>query len=248
MFDKSDRWSGPGPFAILRKSGQAGRDVRDKTLLVISAKGFCSALTASIEREFRFLRVQVVSELSKAFTPLITNVALIVVERDALTPLAYHHDDLTAWHRAPIAVLAESDRQIDDSLAFLVEQKVVRGVIGLTAKLDIILAICRILLNGGEYAPPALFQKAVNAKSRKTKRLERSGARQTLTGREWQILAHVAKGGQNRVIASQMGLSEHTVKIHIHNIIRKLGVHNRTEAAAHYFHANSRLSKPQDGR
>jgi len=32
-----------------------------------------------------------------------------------------------------------------------------------------------------------------------------------------------------------LGLSEHTVKIHIHNIITKLGVHNRTEVVALYF-------------
>jgi hypothetical protein len=42
-------------------------------------------------------------------------------------------------------------------------------------------------------------------------------------------------GNQNKIIAAAFGLSEHTVKIHIHNIITKLGVHNRTEAVAMYF-------------
>jgi DNA-binding NarL/FixJ family response regulator len=40
---------------------------------------------------------------------------------------------------------------------------------------------------------------------------------------------------QNKVIAAALKLSENTVKIHLHNIIRKLGAHNRTEAAAMYF-------------
>lgn len=56
-----------------------------------------------------------------------------------------------------------------------------------------------------------------------------------LTVRELEVLAMVARGHQNKIIAADLGLSEHTVKIHIHNIIRKLGVHNRTEAAAIYF-------------
>ena len=53
--------------------------------------------------------------------------------------------------------------------------------------------------------------------------------------RENEILARIALGNQNKIIAAALGLSEHTVKIHIHNIITKLGVHNRTEAVAFYF-------------
>lgn len=60
-----------------------------------------------------------------------------------------------------------------------------------------------------------------------------------LTGREIEVLEHVARGRQNKVIAAQLGLSENTVKLHIHHIISKLGVHNRTEAAMLY--ATSRL-------
>jgi DNA-binding NarL/FixJ family response regulator len=56
-----------------------------------------------------------------------------------------------------------------------------------------------------------------------------------LTKRENEILGRIALGNQNKIIAAAFGLSEHTVKIHIHNIITKLGVHNRTEAVAIYF-------------
>jgi DNA-binding NarL/FixJ family response regulator len=54
----------------------------------------------------------------------------------------------------------------------------------------------------------------------------------TLTARELQILEMVARGLQNRTIAAEFSLSEHTVKVHLHNIIGKLGVRNRSEAAA----------------
>ena len=52
-----------------------------------------------------------------------------------------------------------------------------------------------------------------------------------LTTREAQVLSCVAEGKQNKLIANRLGLSEHTVKLHIHHVIAKLGVNNRTEAA-----------------
>jgi DNA-binding NarL/FixJ family response regulator len=62
-----------------------------------------------------------------------------------------------------------------------------------------------------------------------------------LTERELEVLAMVPRGHPNKVIAFNLGVSAHTVKVHLHNIIFKLGVRNRTEAAAMYF-------KHMDGR
>jgi DNA-binding NarL/FixJ family response regulator len=53
-----------------------------------------------------------------------------------------------------------------------------------------------------------------------------------LSTREGQVLELMSEGLQNKLIAAKMELSEHTVKVHVHNIIRKLKVHNRTQAAA----------------
>lgn len=55
-----------------------------------------------------------------------------------------------------------------------------------------------------------------------------------LTNRERRVLPLIAQGKQNKVIASELAVSEHTVKLHVHNIIGKLGVRNRTEAARRY--------------
>ena len=61
-----------------------------------------------------------------------------------------------------------------------------------------------------------------------------SGAIAKLTVRELQVLRFVADGCANKEIAARLSLSVHTVKLHIHHIISKLGVHNRTEAALLY--------------
>lgn len=51
-----------------------------------------------------------------------------------------------------------------------------------------------------------------------------------LSEKERAVLAELAKGLSNRQIAQTLWLSEQTVKFHLRNVYRKLGVANRTEA------------------
>jgi DNA-binding NarL/FixJ family response regulator len=51
-----------------------------------------------------------------------------------------------------------------------------------------------------------------------------------LTGREVEILRHVAAGETSREIGRVLYISENTVKNHIRNILDKLGLHSRSEA------------------
>lgn len=59
----------------------------------------------------------------------------------------------------------------------------------------------------------------------------------SLTGRELEILRLVASGATNGDIARQLWITQQTVKFHVSNVYRKLGVANRTEAC-HYAHLN----------
>jgi DNA-binding NarL/FixJ family response regulator len=52
-----------------------------------------------------------------------------------------------------------------------------------------------------------------------------------LTNRELQVLRHVALGLSNREIGHSLGISIETVKEHVQNILRKLDVNDRTQAA-----------------
>lgn len=53
----------------------------------------------------------------------------------------------------------------------------------------------------------------------------------SLSKRELQILSHLAKGFSNKKIAEALFLSEKTIKHYMTNILQKLNVHNRVEAA-----------------
>jgi DNA-binding NarL/FixJ family response regulator len=52
-----------------------------------------------------------------------------------------------------------------------------------------------------------------------------------LSEREYEVLRHIASGASNKEIARALGLSVHTVKRHVANILNKLGVQSRVEAA-----------------
>jgi DNA-binding NarL/FixJ family response regulator len=53
-----------------------------------------------------------------------------------------------------------------------------------------------------------------------------------LTRRERDVLALLADGGDNDAIAEALIISPETARTHIQNILGKLGVHSRLEAAA----------------
>lgn len=52
-----------------------------------------------------------------------------------------------------------------------------------------------------------------------------------LTPREREVLALIARGRSNKLIARELGISEKTVKTHVGHVLAKLGVTDRTQAA-----------------
>jgi DNA-binding NarL/FixJ family response regulator len=63
---------------------------------------------------------------------------------------------------------------------------------------------------------------------------------ENLTDRELEILIYLSKGMTNKEIASELCISRHTVKAHISEILRKLNLRNRINAA---IYALSQISK-----
>jgi DNA-binding NarL/FixJ family response regulator len=60
---------------------------------------------------------------------------------------------------------------------------------------------------------------------------DRSRGESALTRREFEILALVAEGNSNAAIGRLLWVTEQTVKFHLSNVYRKIGVQNRTAAA-----------------
>ena len=84
---------------------------------------------------------------------------------------------------------------------------------------DMIAAIRAVAVGTG-YLPPGVAAQLAA-------RLQRP----TLTTRELEVLKLLTKGETNKGIATELSLAEVTVKLHVGNILQKLGARDRTEAA-----------------
>ncbi|MBO8142105.1 MAG: response regulator transcription factor [Firmicutes bacterium] len=97
----------------------------------------------------------------------------------------------------------------------------------------------RCVYEGGSYMPPDLMNKVLNEFRRlqtpgrpTLTRRAREGAT-VLTEREQEILRLIVDGRTNAEIARTLYISEKTVKNHITNLLRKLGLSDRTQAAVY---------------
>jgi two-component system nitrate/nitrite response regulator NarL len=66
----------------------------------------------------------------------------------------------------------------------------------------------------------------------------RDGSADVLTNREQGVLAFITKGLSNKEIASELNISEATVKNHVHNLLEKLHVGSRWQAASASIHSS----------
>ena len=94
------------------------------------------------------------------------------------------------------------------------------GYVLKTVESDELVTIIRKVAQGQRHIPPEIGARLAD-------RIPRS----ELTARERLVLALLVRGRRNRQIAEELGISEGTVKVHVSNIMLKLGVSDRTEAA-----------------
>lgn len=93
-----------------------------------------------------------------------------------------------------------------------------------------LVATLRAVASGLVVVQPALSAELMDA-SRVTHSPSNAViATMPLTPREREVLALLARGLANKVIASRLGITEHTVKTHVAAVYEKLGAGNRAEA------------------
>ena len=83
-----------------------------------------------------------------------------------------------------------------------------------------LIATIRAVHAGKQHIPPAIAQRLA----------ERMGTEE-LTPREFDVLEQIVHGKSNKEIATELEISEATVKTHINSLLGKLGVTDRTQAA-----------------
>jgi len=127
-----------------------------------------------------------------------------------------------------VGVVVLTSTEAEDEVLAAIEAGAVGYLAKSSAREDLLTAI-RQVAGGEAWLPPHLTRRLLTyLKSRPT-----AGERETLTDRESEVLALLARGWSNRRIAQELEISEVTVRTHVGRILDKLGVSTRVEAALH---------------
>lgn len=107
----------------------------------------------------------------------------------------------------------------------------VRGVVLKELAPQLVVECIRKVYAGEQWIDKQLSNVALEALLRR----ETAGRARSsvLSPRETEIVRMVAGGLGNRELAERLGVSEGTIKIHLHNIYKKLKVHSRLELVLH---------------
>lgn len=205
-----------------------------RTLLFASpAERIADCMIDAASRKFADHLVIHVHDLHSACAPFTNPVAVILVDASYLAVLKRYAPLIKKHHPAATLVLTHDDRwNSAGAMREMLAAGAFSSILPMGLPLHLWLQIVQVLLDGGDYLPSQVVRNWLETPSRQDGR--RGGALSVLTERELEILALVAEGHQNKIIAVRCNLSEHTVKVHLHNIIKKLGTTNRTQAAALY--------------
>jgi NarL family two-component system response regulator LiaR len=99
-----------------------------------------------------------------------------------------------------------------------------RGYLLKDASADELLAAIRAVAAGETHLAPAITERLVVGVS--------ENGREPLTSRELEVLTLLGQGRSNAEIAQELTIAPRTVKVHVQNILGKLGATNRTEAVS----------------
>lgn len=153
--------------------------------------------------------------------------SLIVL--DLHLPGLHHPLDALRRLRARLPLVAVLVVSADED-AGLAQQALREGAAGFVAKsarTEVLASALQLVLDGEGYFPPSVMRADAAA----------GGPLAGLTPRQREVLRELVAGKPNKDIARSLGLSEPTVKAHLVQIFRMLGVRNRAQAAL----AGSRL-------
>jgi DNA-binding NarL/FixJ family response regulator len=137
--------------------------------------------------------------------------------------------DPDAAHRMPPAVVLADLPNAQRALALF--QDGVRSVLPLHVDPRELLAAIEAVAAGLVAMPAELATLTIRPAARRVRAGDRPSP-VTLSPRESEILGLLAEGMPNKIIASRLGISEHTVKTHVASLLEKLGAETRAEAVA----------------
>ena len=207
-----------------------------------------AAAAAAVERSRELLREGHPSDMHG------DDLAMNLVLTEAEATRGTGSSDPAAWTRA-IELWEGRGRVFEPAYARYRRAEALLAVGGHRAEAadDLRRAMASAVALGAQPLARVVLELAARARIRSTTRRPSASAEgdpvrgfpSTLTRREREVLALLAEGRTNRQIADQLFISESTAGVHVSNILGKLGVTGRTEAAAVAFRSGMIPGEPE---
>ncbi len=175
-------------------------------------------------------------ELAHRLRPDVVLMDLMMPEVDGLTATRLISADL---QEVKVVVLTASD---DDANLFEAIKSGAQGYLLKNLESGEFFSLLESVGQGEPALTPALARKLLKEFARPTQAAKQSDP-DALTDREQEVLELLVQGvTSNRRLATQLGVSENTVKFHVRNILDKLHLHNRAQVVS--FALRNRMVEP----
>jgi two-component system, NarL family, nitrate/nitrite response regulator NarL len=119
------------------------------------------------------------------------------------------------------------------------------GVVGKAYGASTVLRVARAVLDGEGAVPRGMLLELARRMVSRGRMAASPLSR--LSPRERQVLALLSRGLDNAQIGRDLFISQHTVRTHIQNILEKLGMHSKLEAATFAMQRSTELELTRDG-
>lgn len=190
---------------------------------------FRAALREAVAQLLEGVQIVEASDAAELHSVVQANPTADLVLMDLHMPGAHGFStliEMRAQHPAiPVAVVSAADepsiirRSIDFGASAFIPK---------SASMDTIGEALKTVLDGGVWLPTGLQAASPNDNDNERQLAERLS---TLTPQQFRVLTLLADGRLNKQIASELDVSEATVKAHVTAILRKLGLYRRTQVA-----------------
>lgn len=201
-----------------------------KILIIDSNALFREGLSNLLQRE---PGIQVVGE-SESITgalPVLMDVEpdLALLDDEVLDLDYFNGIRLLRERRPQMQVLLLSMQASEDRLLSAVRNGA-RGYALKNHSMSTLMASIRAMERGEAVVPRAMVGRLLDEVTRLSNAFEPDMVG-LLTPREVEVLRELSRGRSNREIANNLNIAENTVKVHVHNILEKLNLPNRRQAA-----------------
>lgn len=221
------RWS-PVPFWRGRADGTGMAELA--FLIVDDHPLVLDALQATLQREFPRADIAMASTIAAALSAIESTGRFDLVLADLRMPDAEGYSGLMRIRKSMqkqrlIVISAIQDPGVIEHARSLGAS----GFVHKSARREEIVAAVRSVLAGGTSFPVSALEQAPEAGEGFNEALLLNRVRE-LTPAQFGVLKLICEGRLNKQIAHELSIGESTVKSHITSILKKLGVHSRTQA------------------